>query len=313
MKKLITLIAMVLVTTSLFSQGVSKRHEIGVFGGGSYYLGDLNEGSVIGEISPGYGIVYRYLLNDRWAFRIHGKRGTVRGDDANNKEEYQSRNLMFKSPVTEFGAMIELNFLEYEPGSENKKFTPYLFGGVSIFAFNPKAKFDGPWKRTTPGEPYGGWYELQPLGTEGQGTTEYNDREPYTLTQVSIPFGLGLKWNVTNSFSLGLEWGMRKTFTDYIDDVSKTYVDPNLLASENREIAMMLANRSFENDEVDQSGMEYPVSQAKEMVGEQRGNSENNDWYSFFGVTLSFNIAGPRKESCPAYQDHNKYKDYYLF
>lgn len=313
MKKLITLFAMILVTTSLFAQGISKRHEIGVFGGGSYYLGDLNENSVMGEVSPGFGIVYRYLINERWAFRIHGKYGTLRGDDANNKEEMQSRNLMFKSPVTEFGALLELNFLEYEPGSKDKKFTPFLFAGVSVFSFNPKAKYDGPWTRSTPGDPYEGWYELQPLGTEGQGTTEYNDRKPYALTQVSIPFGLGIKWNVTSSFSIGMEWGMRKTFTDYIDDVSTTYVDPDLLSSENTEIAMILANRSFELEGTEEYGNQYPVAAAKEKVGEQRGNSENDDWYSFMGITLSFNIAGARKEPCPAYRDYNKYKEYYLF
>jgi hypothetical protein len=183
---------------------------------------------------------------------------------------------------------------------------------VAIFSFNPKAKYEGPWQTTTQGEPYSGWYELQPLGTEGQGTTEYPDREPYALTQVSLPFGMGIKWNFTQTLSLSLEWGMRKTFTDYIDDVSTTYVDPELLKSENTEIAMFLANRTFE-DVADAYNNQYPVAEAKDMEGQQRGNSENDDWYSFLGITLSFNIKGPRSESCPAYQDYNRYKEYYLF
>lgn len=314
MKKTITFLVLVLITTSLFAQhGLTRRHEIGVFGGASYYTGDLNEDAAIGQMSPAFGLVYRYLINDRWALRLHGMHGTLWGDDANNKESLQPRNLMFKSPVTEFGAIMELNFLPYVPGSKGQKFTPYLFGGVSIFSFNPMALYEGPWSRSTQGDPYEGWYELQPLGTEGQGTTAYPDRKPYALTQVSLPFGLGFKWNVSPGFSLGLQWGLRKTFTDYIDDVSTTYVDPELLKAENTEIAMFLGNRSFEIPGTDEYGNQYPVSDAKDMVDMQRGNSESNDWYSFLGITLSFNIKGPRSESCPAYQDYNKFRDYYLF
>ncbi|MFO8054044.1 MAG: DUF6089 family protein [Bacteroidales bacterium] len=313
MKKTITTLVLLLAVTSLFSQKLERRHELGLFGGASYYLGDLNENAYLGELSPSFGIVYRFLYNDRWAFRIHGKYGTLRGDDADNKKALQSRNLMFKSPLIEFASLAELNFLPYAPGNSGKRFTPFIFAGVSIFSFNPMAKYDGPWSRTTPGDPYKGWYELQPLGTEGQGSTEYPDRKPYALTQVSIPFGFGIKWNVSNSFSLGLEWGMRKTFTDYLDDVSTTYVDPEVLKSENTEISMFLANRSFELDGIEEYGNQYPEEAAKEMSGMQRGNSENDDWYSFFGITMSFNIKGPRQEDCPAYKDYNKYKDYYLF
>ncbi|MFO8086351.1 MAG: DUF6089 family protein [Bacteroidales bacterium] len=313
MKKLVTLLVLILVTTVMYGQRLDRRHEIGAFGGVSYYNGDLNENTFIGEMSPAFGIVYRYLINDRWALRIHGLRGTVSADDANNKKEWQSRNLMFKSSITEFSAIMELNFLPYVPGSKDHRFTPYLFGGIGIFSFNPMAKYEGPWTRITSGEPYDGWYELQPLGTEGQGSTEYDDRKPYALTQVSLPFGLGIKWNVSPSFSLGLEWGYRKTFTDYIDDVSTTYVEPSMLKSENTEISMILANRSFEIEGVEEYGNQYPEAAAAAMVGEQRGNSETNDWYSFLGITLSFNIKGPNTEPCPAYRDYNKYKDYYLF
>lgn len=313
MKKLITFFALILVTTSLFSQALSRRHEIGLFGGTSYYLGDLNENTFFGEVSPSFGLVYRYLINDRWAFRLHGMHGTLLGDDANNKEELQGRNLMFKSPVTEFAAIMELNFLSYVPGSKHKRFSPFIFAGISVFSFNPMAKYEGPWTRTTQGDPYSGWYELQPLGTEGQGTVQYPDRKPYSLTQISVPFGIGFKWNLSPSFSIGMEWGMRKTFTDYIDDVSTTYVDPSVLKAENTEIAMFLANRTFEIGGSDEHGNQYPELLAKEMEGEQRGNSESDDWYSFLGITLSFNIKGPRSESCPAYKDYNKYKDYYLF
>lgn len=313
MKKLITIFGIILLTTSLFSQALPKRHEIGLYGGASYYKGDLNQNAVIGELSPSFGVVYRYLYNERWAFRLHGMHGTITGNDATNKEEFRSRNLMFKSPVTEFGAMAELNFLPFSPGGSRNNFTPFLFGGLAVFSFNPMARYDGPWSRTTPGDPYEGWYELQPLGTEGQGSTEYPDRHPYSLTQVSIPFGLGIKWSISPSFGIALEWGMRKTFTDYLDDVSTTYVDPAVLSAENTEIAMFLANRSFEIGGVEEYGNQYPIDAAQEMVDMQRGNSEADDWYSFLGLTISFNIRGSSPEICPAYKNYHQYREYYLF
>ena len=112
-------------------------------------------------------------------------------------------------------------------------FSPFIFTGVSLFNFNPKAEASD-----------GQWYTLQELGTEGQGTTSFQNRKPYSLTQLSIPFGGGVKIGVSDDFNIIIEYGLRKTFTDYIDDVSTTYAG---IPSEFDNITIELADRSLDD------------------------------------------------------------------
>ena len=134
------------------------------------------------------------------------------GHKKNLKHCLKNRNLHFKSDVIELSGQIEFNFLPYETGNSLYPFTPFIFTGVSLFNYNPKAEASD-----------GQWYALQEIGTEGQGTTSFPNRKKYALTQMSIPFGGGVKIGVADDFNIIIEYGLRKTFTDYIDDVSSTY------------------------------------------------------------------------------------------
>ena len=111
---------------------------------------------------------------------------------------------------------------------------------------------------------------MQPLRTEGQAS-------PYKRLQPSVPMGVGIKMALGKRGCLGFEWGMRKTFTDYIDDVSGSYADPTVLASTNGTASAALSDRSIDSDPITNNN-----------IGRQRGNSQNKDWYSFLGITLSF-------------------------
>ena len=113
-------------------------------------------------------------------------------------------------------------------------FSPYANVGIAGFHFNPRTFFRGE------------WYDLQPIGTEGQGINELDFREPYSLYEFAIPFGIGVKWAFSERWNLGLEYAARWTFTDYLDDVSRTYVDRNLLIEENGILAYQLSNRTGE-------------------------------------------------------------------
>lgn len=115
--------------------------------------------------------------------------------------------------------------------------TPYLFGGIALFAHNPKARapqgdslFDNRWVR------------LQPLGTEGQGRPNYD--KPYSLVQAAIPLGLGLRFKYKQRLNISVEAGVRFTFTDYLDDVGGNYANQNDLID--NELARVLSNRSLE-------------------------------------------------------------------
>ena len=144
----------------------------------------------------------------------------------------------------------------------------------------------------------------------------------------SIPFGFGMKWAISRRVNVALEWGLRKTFTDYLDDVSMKYPDVELLSAEKSPAAAMLSVRMYESWAADQglnislgpngqplSEPDYKayLEKLKTASGRQRGNSEDNDWYSIFGITFTFKIVGPKKGTCPAYKRHFNYKEYLTF
>ncbi len=275
MKKLILGIS---ICISALSPAVAQRSELGVLVGGAFYLGDINPSGLFSQTKLVVGGVYRYNLNTRWAIRGNALWGTVTGDDEKLKNP---RNLNFRSRISEFSLQAELSFLPYFTGSNrNYRFSPYIFGGVALFAFNPQAYYYDDGART------GRWVDLAPLHTEGQGLSAYPDKKTYNTTQVSLPFGLGFKYSLNSKFCIGLEWGMRKTFTDYLDDVSGTYADRAILASQVGWMSGYLSDRS----------------EITNPIGSARGNSNKTDWYSFAGVTLTVKLGKGRPEPCASYK-----------
>lgn len=233
-----------------------KQHEVGVLIGGCYYIGDLNPKKHFNLTQPASAIFYRFTPNYRYAFRGGINFGSIMGDDSQSDETDQlQRNLNFKSTITEFNLIAEFNFLEYRISNDKFKFTTYLFLGIDAFMFKPRAQI------------HNQWVDLQPLRTEGE------DKR-YKLTQMSIPFGIGVKMNVSRQVGIGFEWGPRKTFTDYLDDVSGTYPDP-LLKPYSSQLSQELSDRS---------------KNAGNNINEQRGNPRTKDWYVFFGITLSVKL-----------------------
>lgn len=274
MRKLILLVLPFLVSAAAQGQ---QSYELGIFFGGSYYTGDLNPlGHFNNLTQPAGGLTFRYNINPRFAIRANGFFGTLKGDDASTKSfAQQQRNLHFKSPLTEFSGQAEFNFLDYRLGNDKYPFTPYIFAGAAVFHHSPRALINGQ------------WVDLQPLGTEGQGTPLSN-RKQYRLTQFSMPFGLGVKTNLAKRIGLSIEWGLRKTFTDYLDDVSGAYADPVQLSGYNGPVAGILSDRSLVRD-------------SYSNVGRQRGNPVTKDWYCFTGFVLSFKLKDMINE-CP-FQD----------
>ena len=253
------------------SNSFSQTIDFGVFGGGSYYIGDLNPGKHFLLTKPAYGIIARYVINDRLALRMNILHGKIEGDDAISKFD-ESRQLKFESGITDIGAQIEFNFLKYFTGSRNNFVTPYFFAGLSVVLFNPIA--DGT--------------KLQPLGTEGQNNS-FEGRKPYSLTSFTIPFGVGVKYSLTNKIGVGFEWGIRKTFTDYLDDVSTTYY--------------LIGSQINPNDP--SKYLSDPAMNHDPLV--QRGNSKNNDWCVFTGFTITYKINLSKQTGCSDFQKSNAY------
>lgn len=256
----------------LSAQGNLSNMEIGVNAGGMNYIGDLNDQSMLGKPNLAYGGLFRYKLDNRWSIVCGASYGHVEGG---NPDVLPHRNLSFSSYIFEGYLRTDFNFFPFGFGDMRFRWTPYIFGGFGFFKFNPTAYYIDPLS----GEE--GWYELQPLCTEGQGLLQYPDRSPYSLLQLTMPFGLGVKFLPSKYFTVTAEYGWRKTWTDYLDDCSTTYVDNDLLNYENGEIAAALADRTGEVDPgyVNASGI-------------KRGDDSLDDWFAYFNVsaTVSFEL-----------------------
>jgi hypothetical protein len=207
--------------------------------------------------------VGRYNFNTRISVKLSGNYGRVSAYDSDSKNQFQlARNLSFRSDIIEGTGQIEFNFLPYIHGSPDDFFTPYLFGGLGFFYFNPKAQLDGE------------WIDLQPLGTEGQPIGgEYNKG------QMSLVYGAGFKIDLTNVLSLNIEISARALFNDYLDDVSSVYPNSVELQALRGDIAARLSDRSLEvgDDAIGEQGR-------------QRGTSTTNDAFAFLSIGMVYYI-----------------------
>jgi hypothetical protein len=256
--KLIFIVAFVF-SLSTKAQQFKPNTEIGILLGSSYYLGDLNT-IHFNQPSAAAGLIIRKNVDKRFTYKAEVMYLNIKSDERNSEDTIaKNRGLHFKSPIYELSGQVEFNFLPFQPENPLYTWTPYVYTGISIFHFNPKAENKN-----------GEWVDLQELGTEGQGTTLFPDRKKYSLVQYAIAMGGGVKIAVNPSFNIVLEYGIRKTFTDYLDDVSTTYPG-DLLDMTNEANFMSDPSETYQ-------------------LGEQRGNPDKKDWYSFAGITLSFRL-----------------------
>lgn len=279
-----------------FGANIGPMFFMGDLGGnagrGKGFLKDMNTAMV--KMSKG---VYVSVYPQEWiGFRLSLNHGQVEGADSTIQDKggeeinRMVRNLHFRSNLTELYAAAEIYpsvLFERFDGLQGK-FRPYGLAGVGVFRFNPQGQFEN-----TDGTKQ--WVNLKPLRLEGQGMKEFPDRPEYSLTQIEIPLGMGFKWYPSETMFVGFEVVHRTTFTDYIDDVSRDYIDPILyekyLEPEQTAVAFQMYNRGY-------GALSRPT------VGEGRGNSQNND--SFFSSTIRLgwriNTTGiPRQAMCPRF------------
>ena len=255
MKKSILLLCLLISVINLKAQ----YFEVGAMTGASNYIGDLSGQQLSTENFHGLlGIFGRYNATKYLSIKSTLLKGSISGsDDRARSAELRERNLSFRSDILEFAVTSEVNFTPYNI-RDQKTGVPYFFTGLAVTHFNPQAQMRG------------AWYNLQPLKTEGKS---------YKRTTVAIPFGLGVKFNVSYKLNFGLEVGARRTFTDYLDDVSSYY--PDII--ELRRNAPTTAALAYRTPELTGEFGENPK-------GVDRGNSGNNDWYFFGGLTVSVNL-----------------------
>ena len=241
---------------------------------GKKFIKDLNFGNT--QLSG--GLFFSAIFKNAVALRVEGTFGQVKAYDSilskvktSTSGRYE-RNLSFRSNITEFMAVAEFHplfiFKKYDENDELPRYSPYVVGGVGFFSFNPQAKL------------LNRWVDLQPLSTEGQGFAEYPKRKTYSLHQISIPVGVGVKYELSPMLNLRAECVYRILNTDYLDDVSTTYVDPTVFS--NYFTGTKLTNALLLNDR------QYELDPTHITVdGDQRGNPKHNDAYFTFNLKLS--------------------------
>jgi hypothetical protein len=272
MKK-ITFLTLALLLNCLWLTA-QRGWEAGPWAGVSYYFGDLNTDFDLTKPGFAAGFLARYNFNNRVAIKMSGNYGKISDTDFDSKNVFErARNLSFESTILEAALQLEFNFLPYNHGSKDEFYTPYLFGGINAYYFNPKADLNGV------------LYELRPLGTEGQ----FKGEEYYTVT-AGLVYGMGFKIDLSYEWSLNFELSSRYLFNDYLDDVSTVYPDRSDLIRSRGEIAAQLSDRSIAIPGI----TDGPIGEE----GRQRGDASNNDSYVFLGVGLVYYFGDIR---CPTY------------
>ncbi|MCX6271758.1 MAG: outer membrane beta-barrel protein [Bacteroidetes bacterium] len=277
MKNWIGFLLVMCFSTVGFSQ---QPVEIGLMAGGSFYNGDLGNFIQTG-IGPVTGAFARYNFNFPLAVRANLAYGSISSKD----KVHPTSKLFFKSPIFEYSFQIEVFITRPKSGFKNYSVkygrrnyyvynfpvTTYVFVGLGKFHFNPKAKYTD-----------GSWHRLQPLCTEGQGVFVTRDG-PYKLSSMVIPIGAGARFPLKGSYSFGFEIGVRKTFTDYFDDVSLTYVNTQVLGVAKGPLSAYFADPSANPD------------LTTTTPSAARGNPKNKDAYMFAFVTLQYDFSKVRK------------------
>ncbi len=261
----------------LAQYSIRQEGEFGIGLGAGHYFGDLNTRARLNRPKLAGSIFFRKNFGNYIALRVSASFAQLGYSDIYNKQNtyMQSRNLSFNSKVWELSLQGDFNFFRFMPGEPEYSFTPYVTFGVGVFSYDPYAFLNGE------------KFFLRPLGTEGQGSSLYPDRTQYNSMAISIPIGAGIKYSLNERINIGFEILHRFTNTDYLDDVSKTYVNPAVFPTNpdgSPSNAQLLSDRSYEVGE--------PIG----IPGRQRGNSKQKDQFVTAMFTVSFNL---QSYKCP--------------
>jgi hypothetical protein len=251
MPKILAAIFLIFISYNLQAQS----WEVGGFAGGAGYMGDLNPNNPVKVSGIAVGGYAKYNFNRYLSAKLNYTYGTITAADSLSKnEQFRNRNLSFKTELSEIAAIGEFNFMEYTPSVTKNIYTPFIYAGVGLVNYRPQATYQGQ------------AYDLRSYTTEGQ--------TPYANTAISIPYGFGIKYNISGRLNLIADIGYRYVMTDYLDDVSGVYINKSTLTNN---ITRALSDRSGEKTNI------YIGS-----AGTQRGDQRPHDTYLFVGFSISY-------------------------
>lgn len=270
----------------------SQIMEVGASVGLSYYMGDINPHKPFVQSKLGWGAIVRYYDGTRWAFRL--AYSNLQLDCSDKASGYRpERGLSFHTNVHDIAFLAEFNFFDYFTGSKRNRISPYIFGGISILLFNPKAD-DGTALCNV----------LTDVGNDGE--IADNGAAKYRKVAASIPFGIGVKYSVSRRIGLAAEWRWHYAFTDWLDDCHAYYPK---YAAERIDGAWVLPSYVQYADPTGFTGVEDPETGqlTNKYDNIQRGNSANNDWYGYLNISITYKFNLPSGKDC---NKRERYKNY---
>ncbi len=260
----------------------------GKSGLGKPFVKDLN----IGNNQLNGSIYFMGTYKEKISLRLEGTFGSVKGYDSiladvkSSSQGRYERNLNFRSKISEISLIAEFHplfiFIDWMGTDRDPPyFSPYIAAGIGYFSFNPQSK-----SRT------GQYVDLQPLSLEGQGFSEYPERKPYKLSQISFPIGAGVRYELGPSVNLRAEFLLRLTTTDYLDDVSKRYISQDVFANYFTGAELQNAQDLSFNQRTN-TGPNSNIYRKTE--GGIRGNPKNNDSYFTFNIKIGFSLGREKR------------------
>jgi len=250
MRRAFVFIVLLFISFTLFAQ----TWEIGVSGGGAGYMGDLNPRNPLKLSGPSLGAFVKRNFNQYLSAKINYNYGRISGaDSTSSNQQFRDRNLSFSTRLDELSLIGEFNFMKYIPSVTQNRYTPFIYLGFAMTGYNPQATYMG----TT--------YDLRPLTTEGEA-------KQYSKTAFSIPYGVGLKYNIAGKWNFIADLGYRNPNTNYLDDVAGLYPDKSKLSP----LGATLSDRSGEK-----------TGNYIGAPGTQRGDLRSHDTYLFLNFTIS--------------------------
>lgn len=276
----------------------------------SHYIGDLSGAQSLSLVNTaqlkqrtyftGIGVSFSLRKGVNLQFSYTSGRLAASDQDAYSSQQFsaqQKRNLDFQSTIRESAASLLLYpFREFpcRMHVDKKKWQPYFQAGIGRYRFNPQGSVYDIVSADHV------WVDLQPLHTEGQGMQEYPNRKPYSLKQWNFIYGAGIQYQVLPRVSLAMEWTGRKLFTDYLDDVSTTYINPHLfqkyLGPDEAVLAAQMSNKSI-----------LVTPNHPYQSGDKRGNSCQSDFYYSANLKLMLQLGSRKKPKAPLHYDFFKY------
>ena len=322
-KKLIFFLVLGLLVINYKTEAQVKRgtfipySSVGFGVGTANYYGDMASYST--PLKSTFGMMrwsltgnYTRHFTPRLAARASFTYARIVGDDFKMNEKDPTnirfpRNLSFRNDLKEFAVQGIFKLTPDNRSYDRRaQFGAYLFGGIAATAHNPKAL-------DVTGQE---WVKLQPLGTEGQGRPGF--AKPYSLIQLAIPIGIGVRYKINDRFDVGAELGFRITFTDYLDDVANNYAGEAAFAGD--ALAFAMSDRSQEQFSTKKrkdrtEGLkqyvqsinpalvsQFPFDELKQQgygnAGTSRGNNiGQNDSYLVGSIHLTYIL--PTQIKCP--------------